>query len=65
MPFREYVNRREPQVLAHAEYACVEARGAVVSVELRRIALDARSLANAARAVDNPLSPWLASMYAA
>ncbi len=63
MPFKEYVNRREPQALPHAEYAIVECVGAQVSVELCRVPLDKSKLFAEARSVDNPLSPSLAAMY--
>lgn len=64
MPFYEYVGGQTPRVLPCAEYAIVESRGGDVSVTLHRIALDPQALAEAARSVDNPLSPSMASMYA-
>jgi putative phosphoesterase len=64
MPFKEYVGGRAPTVLAHAEYAIVEAAGGVARVDLRRVTLDRRALRNAARAcAGNPLAPLLAQQY--
>jgi putative phosphoesterase len=63
-PFKEYVNGRQPTVLAHAEYATVEADNGTVNVTLRRVALDAGKLkAAAADAADNPLTPFLVQQY--
>ncbi|MGC4088055.1 MAG: metallophosphoesterase family protein [Polyangiaceae bacterium] len=63
IPFEEYVNRREPQALPHAEYAIVECQGGDVSVQLRRVMLDKAALHDAALSVSNPLSASLAAMY--
>lgn len=63
MPFQEYVGGKPPHILPFAEYAIVDSSARNISVSLQRIALDTRELAAAARAVDNPMSSWLASMY--
>src|SRR5215468_1059019 len=47
MPFREYVEGRAPTLMAHAEYAIVEARGGDVGVTLRRVHLDRSALRRA------------------
>jgi putative phosphoesterase len=63
-PFREYVNGRTPTVLAHAEYATVEADNGVVNVTLHRVDLDRSALKAAAAAIaDNPLTPFLVQQY--
>lgn len=62
-PFKEYVNGRQPTILAHAEYATIEAHAGGVSVDLRRVALDKAALRAAAQASDNPLSPFLVQQY--
>jgi predicted phosphodiesterase len=65
MPFREHVGGREPTLMAHAEFALVEARGGDVAVTLRRVALARAALRDAAAAApDNPLSPALRAQYA-
>ncbi|MFZ5889503.1 MAG: metallophosphoesterase family protein [Myxococcota bacterium] len=64
MPFKEFVNHREPEILAHAEYAIVSHSAGALSVELRRVDLDRRALHSAALSSDNPLAPSLAAMYA-
>lgn len=63
-PFREYVNGRQPSVMAHAEYATVEAVNGTVNVTLRRVDLDRSALkAAAAAAAGNPLTPFLVQQY--
>jgi putative phosphoesterase len=64
LPFREHVGGGPPTILAHAEYAIVEARDGVVAVALRRVALDRAALREAAAASDNPLAPLLRAQYA-
>jgi putative phosphoesterase len=59
MPFREYVGGRAPRLMAHAEYATVEARGGEVNVALHRVQLDREALRASARDSDNPLAPTL------
>jgi putative phosphoesterase len=62
-PFREYPTSGPPLILAHAEYATVEARGQDVSVSLHRLNLDARKLASAAACSSNPLADELMLAY--
>lgn len=64
MPFREYVSGKEPRLMAHAEYAVIETTRGAVSVSLRRVAVDKRELAAAARACRNPFGTWLETQYA-
>src|SRR5262245_52291946 len=42
MPFRDYREGHPPQLMAHAEYATVEARDGRIDVGLHRVALEAR-----------------------
>jgi putative phosphoesterase len=63
-PFKEYVNGRQPTILAHAEYATVEAANGTIDVTLRRVELDRAALrAAAASAPSNPLTPFLVQQY--
>jgi putative phosphoesterase len=62
-PFREHTVSGPPQILPHAEYAIVEARGADINVTLHRIALDRRKLVSAAAASQNPLASSLLQAY--
>ena len=64
LPFKEYVGGGAPTVLAHAEYAVVEAARGGVSVHLRRVALDRTELRDAAASVDHPLGKMLMQVYA-
>jgi predicted phosphodiesterase len=64
LPFERFVSGGPPTVLAHAEYAIVEARGLSVSVALRRLELDAAQLAQAAQRWESPLAPYLVKQYA-
>jgi putative phosphoesterase len=59
MPFREFVGGRAPTLMAHAEYATVEAGPDGVSVALHRVALDKRVLRASVAGSDNPLGPAL------
>lgn len=63
LPFKEYVSGRAPTVLAHAEYATVEAADGRVSVSLHRVPLDVRALREAAQASDVPLRDLLMQQY--
>jgi putative phosphoesterase len=63
LPFREYVAGQPPTVLAHAEYATVEADHGRVSVSLHRIPLDRGCLRAAAQASDVPLRDALVQQY--
>jgi hypothetical protein len=62
-PFKEFVEHRPPTILAHAEYATVEASAGGVQVTLRRVEVDKRALWKAASASSNPLGPMLAQNY--
>lgn len=64
MPFKEFVMGGPPTVLAHAEYAVVEAAHGTVSVSLRRVALAKSALRAALTTWDNPLRPDLLRAYA-
>ena len=63
MPFREYVAGGAPVILAHAEYAIVDVRGESVGVDLRRVPLDKRALADQLDGWDNPLAASLRAGY--
>lgn len=63
LPFEEYMAGRPPTVLAHAEYATVEASDSGISVNLRRVALDLTALRAAAAASDIPLRDALVRQY--
>ena len=63
MPFKDYVQGRAPQLMAHAEYATVEAEGGRIEVGLHRVALEARRLREAARESDLPLRDYLVQQY--
>ena len=62
-PFRAYPVAGPPIILPHAEYAIVEARGADISVMMKRVSLDRVALARAAAASKNPLASDLAQAY--
>lgn len=64
LPFREYVSGGPPAILAHAEYAIVDVRKGVVSVDLRRVTLDRVALASQLDGWDNPLAAPLRTQYA-
>jgi len=64
LAFREHAAGQTPTVLAHAEYALVEALNGDVTVSLRRVALEKSELRAAARSVRHPLQEWLGEMYA-
>lgn len=64
LPFKEYVAGEPPTVLAHAEYATVEADANGVSVNLRRVALDKATLRKAAAGSDVPMRDLLVQQYA-
>ncbi|MES1189073.1 MAG: metallophosphoesterase family protein [Myxococcales bacterium] len=64
LPFERFVAGAAPTVMAHAEYAIVEARNTDISVTLRRVALDPAALADSVRGWDNPLADYLAEQYA-
>jgi predicted phosphodiesterase len=62
-PFKEFVEHRPPTILAHAEYATVEASAGGVQVTLRRVEVERRALWTAASTSSNPLGPMLAQNY--
>lgn len=63
LPFKQYVAGGPPSVLAHAEYATVEANDGAVGVELRRVALDRDTLRKAAAASEVPMRDLLVRQY--
>ena len=63
MPFKEYVRGATPTLLAHAEYAIVEAAGGRVSIGLNRVRLDPDALREQARSSDVPLRDVLVQQY--
>jgi predicted phosphodiesterase len=63
MPFRDYASGGPPVVLPHAEYAIVDVRAGGVSVDLRRVVLDAHALASQVDGWDNPLATSLRALY--
>ncbi len=65
MPFQEYASGGPPVILPHAEYAIVEVSGGSATVELRRVALDARALAAQVDGWENPLASPLRGLYLA
>jgi putative phosphoesterase len=65
MPFVETPVAGPPTIMAHAEYATVEATAAgAVEVRLKRVPLDRRALREQAAACDFPLRDWLVAQYA-
>ncbi len=64
MPFHEFAFGQAPRVLAHAEYAIIEARDGNVSVTLQRVALDHAELRRATAATCHPLRAALLANYA-
>lgn len=63
LPFERFAAAAPPTVMAHAEYAIVEARDDTVSITLRRVALDRAALADSVRGWDDPLAAYLAQQY--
>jgi predicted phosphodiesterase len=63
LPFREHVAGAVPSVMAHAEYAIVDASRSQLSVELHRIELDRRALREALSSSDLPLGDMLIRQY--
>jgi putative phosphoesterase len=64
LPFKEYAAGKAPILLAHAEYALLEALDGDVTVSFRRVALDKAALREAAGAVAHPMKAWMMQMYA-
>jgi putative phosphoesterase len=62
--FKEFVAGKPPTLLAHAEYATVEATQRGIAVALRRVPLNKNALREAAGACDSPLQDWLLQQYA-
>ena len=63
MPFKEHCGGGPPTLLHHAEYAIVEARGASVSVTLRRVDLDTADLRAGLSGSSLPLRDALLEQY--
>jgi putative phosphoesterase len=63
LPFETYAQGGPPRVLAHAEYAIVEASKGSVAVTLCRLPLDRRALLASLEGWDNPLRGYLAQQY--
>jgi putative phosphoesterase len=63
LPFREYAAGGPPVILPHAEYAIVEARPQGIRVDVRRVALDRRTLASQLDGWENPLAGPLRAAY--
>ena len=64
MPFRDYVGGRAPTILAHAEYAIVEADDHGVGVRLVRVPLDRAALRRSVDVAGFPLAAALREQYA-
>jgi putative phosphoesterase len=62
-PFERYVSGGSPKILAHAEYATVEAGGGSVDVTLHRVPLDRKKLIAEVERWDNPLQKYLLTQY--
>jgi len=63
LPFKEYAAGKTPILLAHAEYAVIDAVDGDVAVSLRRVPLDKAELRAAAGAVAHPLKAWMTQAY--
>ena len=64
LAFKEYAAGKVPTLLAHAEYAVIDAADGDVAVSLRRVPLDKAELRQAAGAVAHPLKAWMLKSYA-
>ena len=65
MPFVEEPAGGTPRIMAHAEYAIVDADDTgAVEIRLRRLPLDRRALREQAASCDFPLRDWLVAQYA-
>ena len=64
LPFKEHAAGKVPTLLAHAEYAVIDAADGDVAVSLRRVPLDKSELRQAAGAVAHPLKAWMLKNYA-
>jgi putative phosphoesterase len=63
LPFETYVSGGPPRILAHAEYATVEAVGGSVDVTLHRVPVDREKLIAEVEGWDNPLQGYLLQQY--
>ncbi len=63
LPFETYVSGGPPTILAHAEYATVEAAGDSVAVTLHRVPVDRGALIAQTQGWDNPLRDYLLAQY--
>jgi putative phosphoesterase len=63
LPFKDHPEGCPPTLLAHAEYATIEAVAGTVSVQLRRVPVDKRAMAAAVAATDNPINHYLLEQY--
>lgn len=54
MPFREYVAGARPEIMPYAEYAVVRVQETMVSVELRRVAIERSALREQVRCWQDP-----------
>ncbi len=64
LPFKEFAAGQPPQLMFHAEYATIEARGDSLQVNLKRVHLDHQELWKPARDCSNPFCIWLLTQYA-
>lgn len=62
-PFREFVDHAPPTIMPYAEYATIDAERGGVQVTLRRVAVDAVAMREAAQRTSNPLGPALVANY--
>ena len=64
LPFETYVSGGPPKILAHAEYATIEATDGSVGVTLHRVPLDrGQQLIAEVERWDNPLQSYLLQQY--
>jgi hypothetical protein len=63
LPFETYASGGPPRVLAHAEYAIVEAAAGAASVTLHRVPVDRGALIAEVARWDNPLRDYLLQQY--
>jgi putative phosphoesterase len=64
IPFKEYAAGQAPTLMAHAEYATVEATRGEISVTLHRVPLDRSALRQATSTSDYPLRDVALQQYA-
>jgi putative phosphoesterase len=63
MPFKDFVPETGPVLMLHAEYGIVDVANGVLSVDLRRVAVDIDELKQAAADCDSPLGEFIRSLY--